>query len=218
MDRPEEKLLAARNHMVQKQLRQRGIHREEILQACQEIPRHRFVPPERIGEAYADRPVPIGFGQTISQPYIVALMLQELDLSAQHRVLDVGSGSGYQTALLARLSRWVYAVERIDELSERAAALLTELNIRNVTFRTGDGTLGWDSEAPFDRIVCGAGAPEVPPAWIRQLADGGRILFPEGGRETQSLIAIEKRGEQIGRREICGVRFVPLIGSDGWPE
>jgi len=218
MGRHEEKLLAARGAMVETQLRRRGIRNEHVLEAFMEVPRERFVPAARLREAYADCPLPIGHGQTISQPYVVALTLAELDPRGDSRVLDIGTGSGYQTALLAKLAGHVYAIERIAALTEGASATLEQLGIDNVTLRTGDGTLGWPDEAPFDRIACGAAAPHVPDTWIDQLADDGRIVLPTGQRESQMLLAVEKHGEQITRRDICGVRFVPLIGKCGWPQ
>jgi len=213
----EAKLAEARREMVERQLRARGIRDEEVLRAFLEVPRHCFVPPERQGEAYTDCPVPIGHGQTISQPYIVALMTQELALRRRHRVLDVGAGSGYQTAVLARLADHVYAMERLDVLTERAMGALGALGVSNVTMCTGDGSLGWPEEEPFDRIVCGAAAPDVPQAWIDQLADGGRIVLPVGGQDTQVLVAIDRKGDKITRRELCDVRFVRLIGRHAWP-
>ena len=218
MDPQEEKPPAARREMVEAQLRRRGIDDPRVLAAFLAVPREAFVPPDQARHANADRPLPIGHGQTISQPYIVALTLQELHLAPDHRVLDVGAGSGYQTALLAELAAHVYAVERIAALAEQAAATLAELGIQNVTLRAADGTLGWPRHAPFDRIACGAAAPDVPDAWLDQLRDGGRIVAPVGGRESQALLVIEKDGGRIRRHEICGVRFVPLIGQQGWPE
>jgi len=218
MSDPEEKLLAARRQMVEQQLRRRDIDDERILAAFLETPRERFVPPPRISEAYEDHPVPIGHGQTVSQPYIVALMIQQLAPQPGHRILDVGAGSGYQSALLARLAGHVYGLERIDALTRRAAETLEALGLTNVTLRTGDGTLGWPEEAPFDGIICGAAAPEIPPRWIGQLVDGGRIVAPAGGRDVQSLVVLEKRGPTVRRREVCDVRFVKLIGRAGWPE
>jgi len=203
--------------MVERQLHARGIHNRTVLQAFLDIPRERFVPPDFDHEAYEDHPLPIGHGQTISQPYVVALMLQELDVQPHHRVLDVGAGSGYQTALLARIARHVFAVERIEELTEKAMGVLASLNVANVTFRTGDGSLGWPAEAPFHRIICGAGAPDVPEAWLEQLVDGGRIVAPVGGVDAQTLILVERDAQRVRRREICDVRFVRLIGQDGWP-
>ena len=212
----EEKLAQQRQAMVEHQLRARGIHDEAVLRVFSEVPRERFVPPQRIREAHADHPVPIGHGQTISQPYIVALMIQELAVAPEHRVLDVGAGSGYQTAILARLVRHVYALERIEDLADRAIQVLAETNASNVTVCVGDGSLGWPEEAPFDRIICGAAAPEVPLPWIDQLADGGRIVLPVGGQEIQTLVKVDKPGGQTRRREICDVRFVKLIGRHGW--
>ncbi|MCJ7545053.1 MAG: protein-L-isoaspartate(D-aspartate) O-methyltransferase [Phycisphaerae bacterium] len=206
--------------MVDHQLRARSISCPKLLEAFMDTPRELFIPAERRGEAYDDCPVPIGFGQTISQPYVVALMIQELEVGPQHTVLDVGAGSGYQTALLARLAKQVYAVERIAELTERAREVLTGLGVANVTLCTQDGSLGWPEHAPFDRIICGAAAVEVPPAWVEQLADGGRIILPLGGEYAQTLVAVQRRGNQVRRQQLCGVRFVKLIGrGDGaWPE
>ncbi len=214
----EEKLSRAREEMVSTQLRVRGIDHEGVLRAFLEIPRERFLPPGKVREAYADRPVPIGHGQTISQPYVVALMLQELAPRSDQRILDVGAGSGYQTVLLAKLAKHVYAVERIADLTERAMNTLAELNVTNVSFHTSDGSLGWPEEAPFDGIICGAGAPDVPQPWVEQLADGGRIVLPVGGIESQMLLVAQKVGKKLRRREICGVRFVKLIGREGWPD
>jgi len=218
MDADEAKFARQRRAMVDRQLRARDIHDERVLRAMAEVPRERFIPPARRGEAYGDHPVPIGAGQTISQPYVVALMTQELDVRPTHRVLEVGAGSGYQTAVLARLAGAVCAVERVASLAEGAGAVLADLGIENVTLRVGDGTLGWPEEAPFDRILCGAGGPEVPPAWIAQLADGGRIVMPTGAADVQQLVTVDVRGGRATQRQICGVRFVRLIGEQGWPE
>jgi protein-L-isoaspartate(D-aspartate) O-methyltransferase len=218
MNADEAKFDRQREAMVDNQLRTRDIHDERVLRVMGEVPRERFLPPGRRGEAYGDYPLPIGDGQTISQPYIVALMTQELDVAPDHRVLDVGAGSGYQTAVLARLAGEVYAVERIASLAAGARAVLTVLGFDNVTVRVGDGTLGWAEHAPFDRILCGAAAPEVPPAWVEQLADGGRIVLPTGGADVQRLIVVAKHGRRTTRRDVCGVRFVRLIGEQGWPE
>ena len=218
MEHREEKLLVARHNMVEKQLRRRDIRNEAVLAAFEEVPRDRFVPADYLAEAHDDHPLPIGHGQTISQPYVVALMVQELNPQPHHRVLDVGAGSGYQTAILSKLVAHVYAIERIAALAERAAAALASLNVTNVTFHTADGTLGLPAEAPFDGIICGAAAPDVPESWIEQLADGGRIVLPVGGPYVQTLLVLEKQGETIRRRELCGVRFVKLIGRQGWAE
>ena len=217
MSSEEEKLAKARRDMVAFQLAARGIHHPGLLKAFGEIPRERFIPSGRISEAYADYPIPIGCGQTISQPLVVAMMIQEMNPRPTDRVLDIGSGSGYQTAILAKLVREVYAIERIEKFTDSAIGALAGLNITNVTFCTGDGTLGWPEEAPFDQIICGAGAPEVPKPWLDQLADGGRIVLPVGGADAQTLIVLEKDGPEIRSRQICDVRFVKLIGRKGWP-
>jgi len=208
----------ARRDMVRSQLIARGISDERVLEAFMTVPRERFLPPDRVADAYGDYPVPIGYGQTISQPYVVALMVQELRPQPHHRVLDVGAGSGYQTAILARLVGHVYALERIDELTERTMGVLGGLGINNVTLCTRDGSVGWMEEAPFDGIICGAAAPEAPQSWIDQLADGGRIVVPIGGPEVQTLQLVEKAGTRILRRDLGDVRFVKLIGREGWPE
>jgi len=218
MHADKEKFRRQRMDMVDQQLRARDIHEPRVLAAMAEVPREKFIPPQYRHEAYADRPVAIGAGQTISQPYIVALMTQELDVQPHHRVLDVGAGSGYQTAILARLAKEVFAIERLRELAQRAEGVLRELGYRNVSLTVGDGTLGWPEHAPYDRIICGAAGPEVPASWTDQLAEGGRIVMPIGGPYTQVLVVVHKEAGRLRRRESCGVRFVRLIGKDGWPE
>ena len=202
--------------MVDRHLRHRGICDAAVLEAFAKIPRHRFVSPELRDQAYADNPLSIGHGQTISQPYIVALMLQELETTPEHRVLEVGAGSGYQTALLARLAGWVYAIELIAELADGARAVLAELDVSNITPAVRDGSAGWCEHAPFDRIICGAAAPDLPDPWVEQLADGGRIVAPVGGPYTQTLVVYDKHAGTLSRREVCGVRFVKLLGKHGW--
>jgi len=218
MNVSEEKLRELRRRMIDLDLRSRGINDPRVLEALEKVPRELFVPPRHRHEAYEDHPLPIGHGQTISQPYVVALMVQQLGPQPQHRVLDVGAGSGYQTAILARLCREVYAIERIAELADRAREALAAVGITNVTVRVGDGSVGWAEHAPFDRIICGAGAPEVPKAWIEQLADGGRIVAPIGDSLSQTLVVVDKHGRDICRRTLCDVRFVPLIGKQAWPD
>ena len=218
MTDPQQNFLVQRRRMVQEQLRARDIRSPAILDAFAAVPRELFVPPAERPNAYCDRPISIGMGQTISQPYVVALMVQELELRLEHRVLDVGAGSGYQTAILAGLAGHVYAVERLEPLGESAAAVLGALNVANVTMCTADGSLGWPEEAPFDRIISGAAAPDIPDAWIGQLADEGRIVAPIGKPNCQQIVVLSRRGEQLSRREVCGVRFVPLIGRQGWPD
>jgi protein-L-isoaspartate(D-aspartate) O-methyltransferase len=217
MDYVNRQLELQRERMVDQHLSGRGIDNPRVLEAFRQVPREHFVPASRRSQAYEDQPIPIGEGQTISQPYIVALMLEHLDPQPTDRVLDVGMGSGYQTALLANLVRHVYAIERISSLADRALDRLGDLGIDNVTACTADGTLGWPEEAPFEGIISGAGAPEIPSAWQKQLADGGRLVLPVGRRDTQVLLVIQREGERFTRREVCGVRFVKLIGKQGWP-
>jgi protein-L-isoaspartate(D-aspartate) O-methyltransferase len=211
------KLQTARLQMVQEQLRSRGITHPAVLEAFMSVPREQFVPPQHQHQAYEDQPLPIGLGQTISQPYIVALMLQELDPRPHHRVLEIGAGSGYQTALLARLVQHVYAVERLNELTEQAMGALARLGVNNVTLCTRDGSLGWSEEAPFDRIICGAASPETPPLWTDQLTDGGRIVVPLGGPDFQTLTVVTKTPRGLVHLPVTQVRFVRLIGKAGWP-
>ena len=203
--------------MVEEQLRSRDITDPRVLAAMGEVPREQFVPPGHRHKAHGDHPLPIGDGQTISQPYIVALMTQHLQVEPDSRVLEIGAGSGYQTAILARLAKEVIAVERITALAGAARKRLAEMGCENVRIRVGDGTLGWPDEAPFDRILCAAASPDVPEAWIDQLTEGGRIVAPVGGKDVQQLVAVDKRGGRVIRTRICGVRFVPLIGEQGWP-
>lgn len=211
-------MLVQRRQMVTQQLQARGIRNQRVLEAFMDVPREMFVPAQFAEEAYEDHPLAIGHGQTISQPYIVALMMQELDPQPTDRVLDVGAGSGYQTALLARLANEVFGIERLEELTEQAMATLGALNVRNVSLCTGDGSLGWPEEGPFNGIICGAGTPETPQAWIEQLADGGRIVVPVGGHDFQTLLRMERHGDEITRRQLCDVRFVKLVGEQGWAE
>ncbi len=202
--------------MVENQLRRRGIVDERVLAAFLAVPREWFVPPEKAHEAFDDAPVPIGYGQTISQPYIVAYMVEHLMIADDHRVLDVGAGSGYQTAILAQLCRHVYAIELLDELAAKARQTLEELEITNVTLTIGDGSLGWSRHAPFDRIIAGAAGPDVPDEWIDQLTDGGRIIAPVGPLGMQKVVLVEKHGDKVTRRSLCGVRFVKLFGRSAW--
>ena len=204
--------------MLIRHLQGRGIGDQRILTAFAEIPRERFISADLADQAYSDRPLSIGLGQTISQPYIVAEMVRQLQPRPHHRVLDVGSGSGYQTAILAKLVAEVYAVERFDALMQRAQDVLADLGIGNVTFSTRDGSLGWPERAPFDGIICGAAAPDVPPSWREQLVDGGRIVAPIGPADAQELIVWERTGDTWRKFSVCGVRFVRLIGRQGHQE
>lgn len=207
---------AARWQMVEEQLRARDIVDERVLAAMETVPRHLFVEPALEPYAYEDRPLAIGAGQTISQPYIVALMVQLLRVQPSHRVLEVGTGSGYQAAILAELAAEVYTIEIIPSLAESAGVRLEALGYRNVRARYGDGYEGWPEAAPFDGIVVAAGAPEIPSPLIEQLREGGRIAIPVGiARATQDLILGEKRGGRLQVRAVAPVLFVPLTGKGG---
>lgn len=182
-----------------------------------QVPRHRFVPAHLETQAYADFALPIGSEQTISQPYVVARMSELLRLTADHSVLEIGTGSGYQTAILAKLARRVYSLERVGVLAREAIARLRELGVDNVKIQTFDGTIGWSEAAPFDRILVTAAAPRVPPPLLEQLSVGGRMVIPEGGRDEQRLVSYRKlRGGGARREEWDAVSFVPLIGRHGW--
>jgi protein-L-isoaspartate(D-aspartate) O-methyltransferase len=193
-----------------------GIRDPRVLAAIAEVPRERFVPPELRAFAEEDRPLPIGWGQTISQPYIVAFMSEVLRLAGRERVLEIGTGSGYQTAVLAWLARAVWSIEIVRPLAERArATLLDDLGVDNVFLRAGDGALGWPEAAPFDRIIVTAAARDVPPALVTQLAPGGRMIVPVGGQEeVQSLRVFDKGDDGVSlERDVLSVRFVPLTGA-----
>jgi len=200
--------------MVWTQLEARDIRDPRVLEALRTIDRARFLPPDQRASAYADGPLAIGYGQTISQPYIVALMTQELDLRGRERVLEIGTGSGYQTAVLAHLAAEVYTIEVHAPLAERARETLDALGYRNVHYRVGDGRLGWPEAAPFDRVLCAAAAEDIPQPWIDQLADGGRLVAPVGGGFAQTLVRLEKRDGRVTRHEFCPCRFVPLVGGN----
>ncbi|MBI5575713.1 MAG: protein-L-isoaspartate(D-aspartate) O-methyltransferase [Deltaproteobacteria bacterium] len=213
-----DRFYAIRRRMVAEQIRSRGIHDERLLDALMEIPRHFFVPPHLSERAYDDGPLPIGEGQTISQPYIVAEMTRALSLSGEEKVLEIGTGSGYQTAVLCRLAKEVVTMERIGSLQETAEKVLKELGIGNIRFLAGDGTMGCPGEAPFDRILVTAAAPRVPEPLFEQLADGGIAVIPIGGRWEQDLIRVTKDSGKARKEFLGGCRFVPLIGRFGFPE
>ena len=206
----------ARRRLIEA-LQEKGIKDLSVLRAIDLVPRHKFVPESTRHRAYEDAALPIGSGQTISQPYVHARALELLQLTGKERVLEIGTGSAYQTALLAELAAQVFSIERVATLLDRSRRLLGELGVRNVSLLLGDGTLGWRDYAPFDAIVVGAGAPHVPPALEQQLAEGGRLLLPIGDREEQMLAVFTKREGVLERRDITPVRFVPLIGAGGWP-
>ena len=210
------KLADRRLRMVEDQIVYRGVTDTDVVAAMRSVPRHLFVPPEREGEAYADEALPIGHGQTISQPYMVALMTQLLRLDVRKKILDVGSGSGYQTAVLCELAGEVFAVERIPELADRSRVVLEKLGYDNVTVITGDGTLGLPEQAPFDGILVAAAAPEAPRPLLQQLADGGRLVVPLGPlHREQTLTVFTRAGASFRRDEHVYCRFVPLIGEEG---
>lgn len=207
-----------RADMVRYQLAGRGIFDSRVLEAMDRVPRERFIPEHLAGEAYEDYPLPIGWGQTISQPYIVALMAQALQLEGRERVLDIGTGSGYAAAVLASLALEVFSIERIPELAEQARRNLEQAGFSQVHVHCGDGTLGWPEAAPFDGICVAAGAPAVPETLKQQLAVGGRLIIPVGSEHSvQRLVCITRRTDADFEREDFGdVRFVPLMGEQGW--
>ena len=204
-----------RQGMVEAQIRRRGIHNQRILNAMSRVPRHRFVSPEYWSQAYNDHPIPIGEGQTISQPYIVAITLDALSPTTSDVVLEIGTGSGYQTALLAELCQHVYSVELHESLAQQAKSTLTELGYSNVTVITGDGTQGFSQHAPYDKIAVAAAASDLPQPLLDQLKDGGSLVIPIGVPEVQQLQLIRKRNGVPVITVLEGCRFVPLIGAQG---
>lgn len=205
--------------MVESQLASRDIKDERVIHAFLKIPRHLFVDEKLSKQAYEDNPLPIGCNQTISQPYMVAFMLEHLDLHNGHRVLEIGTGSGYQTALLAELSRNIYTVDRLPELTESARKRLEQLGYHSIHYKTGDGSLGWDEFAPYDRIIVSAGSPQLPNKLIDQLTpDNGILLCPVGNEFSQDLIQIIKRHNSIEKNNFGSCVFVKLLGKDGWKE
>jgi len=204
--------------MVRQQIAARGIRDERVLAAMRTVPRHLFVPEESRHSAYQDGPLSIGQRQTISQPYIVALMTEALGLEGHECVLEIGTGSGYQTAILSQLVRHVYTVERIPELAAQAQELFLCLGYDNISRRVGDGTLGWPEHAPYEAIIVTAASPDIPEPLTEQLAEGGRLVVPVGGSWSQSLIRIRKKSGKLQRQNLISVAFVPLIGKHGWPE
>lgn len=207
-----------RHRMVERQIRKRGVRNSRVLRAMEKVPRHRFVPRDQGEHAYEDSPLSIGQGQTISQPYMVAVMTESAAPEAGDRVLEVGTGSGYQTAVLAEITREVYSIERIPELAERAKGLLDRLGYGNVSIRVGDGSEGWGEMAPFDAIIVTAGAPELPEPLVEQLALGGRLVIPIGSAHHQTLYTVRRERQRIRKEEGTGCVFVPLIGTFAWEE
>ena len=208
----------ARDRMVKAQLISRGIDDENVLRTMGKIHRHLFVEEALVGEAYNDHPLPIGHKQTISQPYIVALMTQALELTGKERTLELGTGSGYQTAILAELSRTVYTIERIRPLMENAKEILDALGYTNILYKVYDGTQGWKEFSPYDAIMVTAGAPSIPEPLLEQLDEGGRMIIPIGDRFSQDLIKVVKVKGTFKKQNLGGCRFVDLIGAHGWEE
>jgi protein-L-isoaspartate(D-aspartate) O-methyltransferase len=206
----------ARQIMVETQIRRRGVLDPRVLAAMGKVPRHRFVPRHLWEQAYSDYPLPIGEEQTISQPYIVALMTDALELAGPEKVLELGTGSGYQAAILAELATQVFTIERIPSLARMAEQVLASLGYANVKVIVADGTLGWPTEAPFDAILVTAGSPQVPPPLLDQLAMGGRLVIPVGDRYTQTLTRVRRTPEGLKHEYLGGCRFVKLIGRHGW--
>jgi len=210
---------AYRRAQMVESLTREGISNQRVLEAMAEIPRHFFVPEAFRHQAYdGDVSINIGEGQTISQPRIVALMTESARIDPADRGLEIGTGSGYQAAVLARLARFVFTIERVASLARQAKTVLDQLGIDNVSVKVMDGTLGWRAQAPFDAILVTAAAPEVPEPLVEQLADGGRLVVPVGPRDTQVLKIVERRGERTFAHELKGACFVPLIGRHGWEE
>ena len=207
----------ARRRLIET-LQANGISDLAVLRAFELTPRHLFVPTGVRHRAYEDAPLPIGSGQTISQPSLHARYLQVLELTGRERVLEVGTGSAYQTVLLSHLVAQVFSIERVSELLERARQIISGLDVRNVSLMLGDGTLGWREYAPYDAILVSAAAPQVPQPLLDQLADGGRLLAPLGSRAEQMLVMLTKRNGRVEQRDIGPVRFVPLVGTHGWSD
>ncbi|MCX5834710.1 MAG: protein-L-isoaspartate(D-aspartate) O-methyltransferase [Deltaproteobacteria bacterium] len=207
--------------MVDSQIRSRGVADIRVLKAMEKIPRHLFIDEGLIDQAYNDNPLPIGERQTISQPYMVAVMTEALELQGSEKVLELGTGSGYQTAILAELAERVFSIERISLLASKARKVLESLGYFSVVIRVGDGTYGWSEEAPFDGIIVSAGSPDIPRPLVEQLAVGGRLVIPVGGRYSQTLYRVTRLSENVEdvkKEDLGGCRFVNLIGEHGWRE
>jgi protein-L-isoaspartate(D-aspartate) O-methyltransferase len=206
----------ARRRMVHEQLVARGIRDKRVIDAMMKVPRHLFMEEGLWHQAYGDFPLPIGEGQTISQPYIVALMTEALQLTGGEKVLEIGTGSGYQAAVLAELTKQVFSIERISTVASKARKILDALGYANVLIRVSDGTHGWPEEAPFAGIIVTAGAPEIPRTIVEQLEVGGRLVIPVGDEYSQTLLKVVKKEQGYKREDLGGVRFVKLIGDYGW--
>ena len=208
----------ARERMVETQIAGRGIQDERVLEAMRKVPRHMFVDEALREQAYNDHPLPIAEKQTISQPYVVGLMTESLALTGSEKVLEIGTGSGYQSAVLAELADRVFSIERYPDLAHRANSVLQKLGYKNVIIRVGDGSLGWPDDAPFDGVVVTAGTPKIPQPLVDQLAMGGRLVVPVGDRFGQDLVVVRRLADGIRKTSLGGVRFVDLVGKWGWNE
>ena len=207
-----------RRKMVEEQLVERGVKDLSLLEVMSRVPRHLFAQESLQHRAYGDTPLPIGENQTLSQPYIVGAMTEALDLKGEERVLEIGTGSGYQTAILAELSRQVFTIERLNNLSRKAQNILEGLNYMNIVFKMFDGTYGWPDQAPFDAILITASAREIPSLLVRQLGAEGRLVAPIGEADKQKLVVLTKNGDRVSRRDLGSCKFVPLIGKYGWSQ
>lgn len=214
----EDQFAAARRSMVEIQIQRRGVFDPRVLAAMRQVPRHQFVPPDLWNQAYNDYPLPIGEDQTISQPYIVALMTEILEVKDTDKVLEIGTGSGYQAAILAELAAQVYSIERIASLAAKAKKVMEDLGYQNIHIKVADGTLGWPEEAPFDAIMVTASAPQVPRPLTEQLALGGRLIIPVGDQWSQTLTLVRRTKDGLKFEYHGGCRFVRLIGQHGWKE
>ncbi len=215
--RPEDnEWLALRRHMVEDHIRHRGVHDPRVLEAMIAIPREEFIPANVRTAAYEDRALPIGHDQTISQPFIVAHMIEQLSVKPDNRVLEIGTGTGYQTALLALLAGKVFSVERIPALQEQASRNLAPLNLTNITMSVGDGSVGLEAHAPFDRVIASAAAPEIPAALVDQLVDRGVLVMPVGGKTQQTIVRVVRDGSRTIETPGLACRFVKLIGQEAW--
>ncbi len=211
------KELTAQEEMIRRQVIERGIRDPRVLDALRTVPRDKFFAGDSAAEAFADRAAPIGHGQTISQPYMVALMTERLDVQPADKILEIGTGSGYQTAILAKLGGEIFSIERVKPLLDDAWSRLMDMNVRNAHFRHGDGTLGWPEAAPFDRILIAAGAPSMPrQLLLSQLKDGGVAVLPVGAEDEQMLLSVRRRGQKLETTDVCPCRFVKLVGAEGW--
>lgn len=206
----------ARKTMVEEQITSRGVTQKEVIEAMLTVPRQLFVSEALAPQVYSDFPLPIGEGQTISQPFMVAYMTEALKLTGTEKVLEIGTGSGYQAAVLSMCAERVFSIERISTIASRTRKLLDDLGYSSILVKVGDGTLGWADEAPFDAIIVTAGAPHIPEVLIDQLADGGRLVIPVGDEFSQELLRITRRGDTTVTERLGGCRFVKLIGKDGW--